>query len=65
MFDRRNSATGSDVERSVPTSCPSCQSSAIATSAKNPDAGSYWRCNSCGEVWNDSRLTRDRRPQWR
>jgi predicted Zn finger-like uncharacterized protein len=40
----------------APTACPACQSSAIVTTEKKPDAGSYWRCESCGEVWNDSRL---------
>ena len=40
----------------APTACPAFQSSAIVTTEKNPDASSYWRCESCGEVWNDSRL---------
>jgi predicted Zn finger-like uncharacterized protein len=39
-----------------PETCPACQSSAIVTTEKNPDASTYWRCESCGEVWNDSRL---------
>jgi predicted Zn finger-like uncharacterized protein len=38
-----------------PASCPTCRSSSIVTTAKSPDADSYWRCMSCGEVWNDSR----------
>jgi hypothetical protein len=28
---------------------------AIVTTAKSPDADSYWRCTACGDVWNDSR----------
>ena len=36
-------------------SCPTCRSSSIVTTSKIPDADSYWRCTSCGEVWNDSR----------
>jgi predicted Zn finger-like uncharacterized protein len=42
-------------ETSVPTACPSCKSSSIVTTAKNPDVDSYWRCTSCGDVWNNSR----------
>jgi predicted Zn finger-like uncharacterized protein len=40
----------------TPASCPSCQSSSIVTTAKSPDADSYWRCTACGEVWNASRM---------
>lgn len=51
----------------VPSACPTCQSQAIVTAAKTPDASTYWRCTSCGDVWNDSRCheqqARDRR--WR
>jgi predicted Zn finger-like uncharacterized protein len=39
-----------------PTTCPACQSSSIVTTEKKPDASTYWRCENCGEVWNDSRL---------
>jgi hypothetical protein len=42
-----------DVTR--PTACPACQSSSITTRARNPDENSYWRCASCGEIWNASR----------
>jgi predicted Zn finger-like uncharacterized protein len=51
----------------IPTACPSCQSASIVTTAKVPDATSYWRCTSCGEVWNASRR-REARPDvplWR
>ena len=39
----------------APVICPACQSSSIVTKAKSPDADSYWRCTSCGEIWNASR----------
>jgi len=39
----------------APTVCPACRSSSIATSARNPDANAYWRCTTCGEVWNAAR----------
>ena len=40
-----------------PGSCPTCRSSSIVTTAKIPDADSYWRCTACGEVWNNTRRT--------
>jgi predicted Zn finger-like uncharacterized protein len=39
----------------TPAACPACQSLAIVTKAKSPDADTYWRCTSCGELWNASR----------
>lgn len=48
-------ATSSLAVDVLPTLCPACRSSSIVTTAKTPDAGSYWRCTSCGEVWNASR----------
>jgi predicted Zn finger-like uncharacterized protein len=47
-------------EPQLPTVCPSCQSSAIATTSKIADAESYWRCRNCGDVWNPTRS--DARP---
>jgi predicted Zn finger-like uncharacterized protein len=52
----RNLAPRSESEGQAPTTCPSCQSSSIVTTEKSPDASTYWRCENCGEVWNDSRL---------
>jgi len=39
----------------IPTTCPGCQSPSITTTARNPDESTYWRCGSCGEIWNVSR----------
>jgi predicted Zn finger-like uncharacterized protein len=39
----------------LPDSCPTCRSSSITTTSKSPGTDSYWRCRSCGEVWNASR----------
>jgi len=36
----------------TPTACPSCGSSSITTTARTPDQDSYWRCITCGEIWN-------------
>jgi predicted Zn finger-like uncharacterized protein len=51
----------------APATCPACQSSSIVTKAKTPDADTYWRCTSCGEVWNVARspLHRNRPGRWR
>jgi predicted Zn finger-like uncharacterized protein len=35
--------------------CPECQSSSVTTTAKYPDADTYWRCERCGEIWNVGR----------
>ncbi len=55
-FNSRNGRDSSAKDEvSVPVTCPTCKSSSIVTTAKNPDANSYWRCTSCGDVWNNAR----------
>lgn len=49
----------------TPAACPACQSLSIVTTAKRPDADSYWRCTSCGEVWNVSRSQANRHGAYR
>lgn len=51
----------------LPSTCPACQSSSIASAAKRPDATTYWRCDACGEVWNVGRRQAGRPggPRWR
>lgn len=39
----------------TPLPCPVCQSTVTITTAKRPDAESYWRCVTCGELWNAGR----------
>ena len=39
-----------------PTTCPFCGSSHIAAASEKIDASTYWRCESCGEMWNLGRL---------
>lgn len=51
----------SDTASSVPSACPACNSSSITTTAKNPDASTYWRCAGCGEIWNAARRENVRR----
>jgi transposase-like protein len=47
--------TPADVKLPVAPACPFCRSDRIATTTKNVD-DAYWRCESCGQVWNPSRL---------
>jgi transposase-like protein len=41
--------------------CPFCNSADVKTTSKEVNAATYWRCASCGQVWNASRLS----PGWR
>ena len=41
------------VER--PTKCPQCGGRDLTTTSKVIDARTYWRCQTCGEVWNADR----------
>ena len=45
----------------APTACPACRSADVGTTSKTIDDATYWRCHTCGEVWNASRRreTRD------
>jgi transposase-like protein len=45
----------------APEICPFCNSREIKTTSKTVTAASYWRCTSCDQIWNASRLS----PQWR
>ena len=58
---RDSSAPSTTPETGVPVKCPVCHSSSISTSAKTPDASSYWRCGPCGEIWNAGRHHAPRR----
>lgn len=39
-----------------PATCPVCKSRDLTTTSKTVSASSYWRCVTCGEVWNVERL---------
>jgi predicted Zn finger-like uncharacterized protein len=39
----------------VPAKCPSCGSRELVTTSKVVDASTYWRCATCGDVWNIAR----------
>lgn len=55
-------------ERPVPaTPCPACGSRDVHTTSKTVNASTYWRCGTCGEIWNaERRQTADPyRPRYR
>jgi transposase-like protein len=35
-----------------PSRCPACNGRQMVTTSKTIDRQTYWRCVSCGEVWN-------------
>jgi transposase-like protein len=51
-LSRFGNGARSTAEVTAPTVCPSCQSPSITTTARTPDESTYWRCGSCGEIWN-------------
>ena len=42
-------------EMKTPSACPACGSRDMTTTSKAVTVESYWRCVSCGEVWNQNR----------
>jgi ribosomal protein L37AE/L43A len=48
----------SDVElRAVhPSQCPFCRSSDVTAADRKLTASTYWRCETCGQVWHPERL---------
>lgn len=57
MIHDSHRSRGSDAGEPIraPTACPVCRSSDLTTTSKVVTAGTYWRCVSCGEVWNVER----------
>jgi hypothetical protein len=49
----------------VPTSCAFCGSGKIATTGKSTSVAAYWRCHTCGQIWNPARLVAPAPPRWR
>jgi hypothetical protein len=40
----------------APTECPFCRSRALADAGRKVTASTYWRCETCGQMWNPGRL---------
>ena len=53
----------------APTACPFCGSANITTTSEKVDVSAYWRCTTCGEMWNLGRLQTSNRynsaPRWK
>jgi transposase-like protein len=50
--------TSREVATQVPAApaCPFCRSAVVSTNGKTASDSSYWRCDTCGQIWNPSRL---------
>jgi transposase-like protein len=46
-------------------SCPFCGSTQVITIGKAGDVDRYWRCRTCGDIWNVRRLQFVSAPRWR
>jgi hypothetical protein len=44
------------VDVAAPLFCPFCRSKELGTASKVINESTYWRCTSCGEIWNPGRL---------
>jgi transposase-like protein len=49
----------------APSQCPGCGSGNIQTTNKVVTDATYWRCQSCGEIWNVGRRQPTNRNRWR
>jgi transposase-like protein len=45
--------------------CPFCRSQQVATTSKAVTDATYWRCHTCGQIWNPSRLAANGGSRWR
>jgi transposase-like protein len=52
----KNLGVNAEPAPAVPTACPFCRSALVATANEKVDATAYWRCKSCGQIWNVGRL---------
>jgi predicted RNA-binding Zn-ribbon protein involved in translation (DUF1610 family) len=48
------------VVEAQPTTCPFCGSHAIAAASQKRTAGTYSRCEACGQIWHPARLRESR-----
>jgi transposase-like protein len=59
-FTRSNAPAGT-VDAAAPADCPFCRSKNLQTTSKVTDGDNYWRCMTCGEIWNPARVARPSR----
>jgi transposase-like protein len=46
----------SETNSPMPRYCPFCQSSAVAATGQKISESTYFRCSTCGQLWNPARL---------
>ena len=63
-FPPREYNTAAVAAAPAPDACPACRSAKIVTTAKIADANSYWRCETCGEIWTPSRRGSPQQRRW-
>jgi len=56
LGDRMNQRPRDAEPLPAPAACPFCGSAKISTTSTTVDTTSYWRCATCGDVWNVERL---------
>jgi transposase-like protein len=49
---RKDKDKDADAPPPQPSQCPACSGREIVTTSKTIDVATYWRCVSCGEIWN-------------
>ncbi len=54
-FDRSRHVVSVDPALDRPTRCAFCRSEKITANNQKVTAGTYWRCESCGQLWNPER----------
>jgi len=47
-------------QTAMPLKCPFCASGTIAATTQKVTPETYWRCETCGQLWHPERL----RTQW-
>jgi transposase-like protein len=56
------SRTSDSASPVTPANCPFCKSTDISAPNNKVSASTYWRCASCGEMWNVARHLEFRQP---
>jgi transposase-like protein len=49
-------AQAADSNVSTPSECPFCRSHDVGATGRKITADTYWRCHTCGQIWNPVRV---------
>jgi transposase-like protein len=58
----KSPTTESSASPVTPENCPFCKSTDISAPKNKVNASTYWRCESCGQMWNVARHQEFRQP---